>query len=58
LGASKILLKVVDLFAERGVFLFEFLDHGDFRVSHFWRLKPRSIREAHNADLKVGSTIV
>jgi hypothetical protein len=27
LGASKILLKVVDLAAECGVFLFEFFDH-------------------------------
>ena len=28
LGASKILLKVVDLVAECGVFLFQFFDHG------------------------------
>ena len=28
LGASKILLKVVDLVAQCGIFLFEFFDHG------------------------------
>src|SRR5215469_9800702 len=31
LGASKILLKVVDSFAKRGVFLFQFFDHGIHR---------------------------
>src|SRR6516165_196763 len=34
LGASKILLKVVDFFPKRGVFLFQFFDHGIHRYSH------------------------
>jgi hypothetical protein len=58
LGASKILLKVVDLVAECGEFLFQFFDHGVFITPISGAKAPKQKTNEHvNADLKVGSTI-